>query len=145
MPPYAICFTDDCSYLFDFREDESNRPSRLPPFRCPTCRGRVIFYCPLCRWPILEVPEKEWPHCAHCSARLRQEVTPVTTRLISGYTLSRESQTAKDDSRADQEAGNVFGGNSGKRLRVPGQNYENRSHSYEHRVYSITRSGPIKK
>jgi DNA-binding CsgD family transcriptional regulator len=71
MPPYAICLTDRCEYLFDFRENKPNRAPRLPPYRCPTCKSRVIFYCFACRWPILTLPDLEQPRCGNCTARLR--------------------------------------------------------------------------
>jgi DNA-binding CsgD family transcriptional regulator len=71
MPPYALCLTDRCSYVFDFKENKNNHVSRLPPYRCPTCKSRVIFYCFACRWPILTIPDPEQPRCGHCKARLR--------------------------------------------------------------------------
>jgi DNA-binding CsgD family transcriptional regulator len=71
MPPYAICFTDRCDYLFDFNENENNLPSCLPPHQCPKCKGRVIFYCRVCRWPILTVPDVQRPRCGNCTAMLR--------------------------------------------------------------------------
>jgi DNA-binding CsgD family transcriptional regulator len=70
MPPYAICLTDPCDYLFDFRAND-DVPPRFPPHRCPTCANRVIFYCPSCRWPILTVPNLAKPCCGHCDTGLR--------------------------------------------------------------------------
>jgi DNA-binding CsgD family transcriptional regulator len=71
MPSYALCLTDKCEYLFDFKENKTYHPPRLPPYRCPTCKSRVIFYCFACRWPILTVPDPELPRCGNCAAGLR--------------------------------------------------------------------------
>jgi hypothetical protein len=103
MPPYAICFTDRCDYLFDFNENESNQPSRLPPQHCPTCKGRVIFYCPVCRWPILMVPDQECPRCGNCSARFRQSFDSHSERSVG-------SKIIQVDSRSPKEAGNARDG-----------------------------------
>ena len=71
MPPYAICSSPTCVYLFDFRDDEDSQ-SRLPPEFCPTCPGKVIFHCRVCFWPLLVVPRRDIPMCWNCYARLRQ-------------------------------------------------------------------------
>ena len=77
MPPYAICITNDCDYLFDLNEGARGQLTQLPPHFCPSCKGRVIFYCPLCRWPILAIPDAKIPRCGNCTARLRQIATSV--------------------------------------------------------------------
>jgi hypothetical protein len=70
MSPYAICLTDQCDYWFDFRATD-DVPPRFPPRRCPICKGRIMFYCAGCRWPILTVPNMAKPCCGHCDAGLR--------------------------------------------------------------------------
>jgi DNA-binding CsgD family transcriptional regulator len=71
MPPCALCLTDKCDYLFDFKENKTYYAPRLPPYRCPTCKSKVIFYCFACRWPILTFPDLEDPRCSNCAAKLR--------------------------------------------------------------------------
>jgi DNA-binding CsgD family transcriptional regulator len=70
MPPYAICSTDQCDYVFDFRASD-NIPPRFPDRRCPTCSGILVFGCRFCGSMILEVPDKDSPRCWNCTARLR--------------------------------------------------------------------------
>src|SRR5579863_4498451 len=94
--PYAICSTDGCKYLFHFNRNESNQPSRLPPHLCPKCKGRVIFYCPACRWPILALPNPRHPRCVKCTASLRgKEGLPPYCRDIAPS--SQSSLDAKND------------------------------------------------
>jgi hypothetical protein len=71
VPPYAICASDKCTYLFDWCEDKENLPSRIPPELCPCCGGKTIFYCSTCLWSLLEVPDEAYPTCGNCSAKLR--------------------------------------------------------------------------
>jgi DNA-binding CsgD family transcriptional regulator len=93
MPPYAICCTDQCDYVFDC-EDSKNLPTLFPARRCPTCRGRLILYCRFCGSTILEVPGKNNPFCGNCSARLRDtgNVPEVSNSIIANSEDREDTQ-----------------------------------------------------
>jgi DNA-binding CsgD family transcriptional regulator len=95
MPPYALCLTDRCGYVFDFKENKDNQVSRLPPYRCPHCKTRVVFYCFACRWPILTVPDPEQPRCGNCKARLRGSER-LSERIVNIESSLRNDQIGRN-------------------------------------------------
>ena len=95
MPPFAICSSPTCAYLFDFRDEEESR-SILPPKNCPICHRKVIFHCCLCWWPLLVIPRQDIPMCWNCYARLRQDEDLVgEKRAIRRYIFQAALQKNK--------------------------------------------------
>ena len=105
MPPYAICSSPTCAYLFDLRDDEVSS-ARLPPEDCPTCRGKVIFYCRVCYWLLLVIPRQDIPMCRNCYARLRQVEELVGEKLaIRKYLFQAALQKNKVLDEANRGTG----------------------------------------
>lgn len=71
MPPYAICANEQCPYLFDFKDEEDNDNTPLPPERCPQCKHRTIFYCSTCSWPLYSQKDAQRGLCFNCRVDLR--------------------------------------------------------------------------
>ena len=95
MPPYAICSSPTCAYLFDFRDEEESQPSRPLEF-CPVCPGKVIFHCSVCFWALLVIPRQDIPMCWNCYARLRQDEDLVGEKLAIRKIIVRAAlQSAK--------------------------------------------------
>lgn len=99
MPPYAICITDHCSYLFDCKDDNDEVPPLVPPVRCPICNGKIVSYCKVCAWPIHTAPTEKCPRCENCSAKLQQDI-PLMTWTVAPRkkttNISRPIKTASD-------------------------------------------------
>jgi len=72
MPPFAICLSEKCAYIFDMKEEREGN-TKVPPATCPECMAPVIFHCPLCFASIIERPDQREPRCGNCKARLRQD------------------------------------------------------------------------
>ena len=95
MPPYAICSSPMCAYLFDFRDEEEGQPSRPLEF-CPVCPGKVIFHCRVCFWALLVIPRTDIPMCWNCYARLRQDEDLVGEKIVIRKIIVRAAlQSAK--------------------------------------------------
>jgi hypothetical protein len=71
MPPYAICSSVHCHYFFDFKDDATEGPTRLPPEFCPHCTGRVLYFCRRCSRPILCANGGSKVICVVCGADVR--------------------------------------------------------------------------
>jgi hypothetical protein len=79
MPPYAICSIPNCPFLFNFK-DEREGQSQIPPNCCRVCQNSIIWFCPVCAWPLLTIPRQDMPMCCNCWGRLRQHETLLGKR-----------------------------------------------------------------
>lgn len=105
MPPYAICSKSNCALLFDFKE-EREAPPRLLPSSCPACQNSIIWFCPVCAWPLLTIPRQELPMCCNCWGRLRQDgallgKNAVIRKMILFAMLNRTKLINDPDRKAD--------------------------------------------
>jgi DNA-binding CsgD family transcriptional regulator len=101
MPPYAICCSKRCDYVFDCT-GKDNASSLLPTRRCPTCRSRLIFYCRFCGSTIVKPLDMSDPCCWKCTGGLRDNASvPQDTQDL----VTRGANTA-----VTQDGGVAFSG-----------------------------------
>ncbi len=102
MPPYAICDSPKCRYIFDMKDDDDNVAPQYPPFDCPTCGSKVIYCCPVCYCPILVLPQWERPSCGSCSGRLRGGCRSPRVSAGDGEASVAESRSPKQENNTDR-------------------------------------------
>jgi len=69
MPPFAVCSNEWCPIYLDLHEEREG-PSRVPPQNCPNCRTPLIWFCHVCSWPLIQIPNRRDPRCSHCNRSL---------------------------------------------------------------------------
>lgn len=69
MPPFAVCCNIRCPLYCDLHEERAG-PTRLPPEKHPACEQHLFWYCPVCHWPLFEIPNRGDPRCFRCNNRL---------------------------------------------------------------------------
>jgi len=69
MPPFAVCSNERCPVYLDLHEEREG-PSRVPPQNCPNCCTPLIWFCHVCWWPLIQIPNRRDPRCSHCNRSL---------------------------------------------------------------------------
>jgi len=101
LPPYAICASPKCRYIFDMKDEDDNVAPQYPPFDCPTCGSRVIYSCPVCFYPILVLPQGERPGCGSCSGLLRGGCRSPKVSTGDDKASAAESRSPKLENNTD--------------------------------------------